>query len=107
MVEQPVGTAARYTAAAEELAASGRWEEAYAHLRAAVRLLHGTPSDDVERLRREHAEARGPPPREPPRAPAAPPPRPPPRELKPPLPRRAARRAAGRTVDGGSVRGAG
>jgi diguanylate cyclase (GGDEF)-like protein len=57
-VEQPVGTAARYTAAAEELAASGRWEEAYAHLRAAVRLLNGTPSDDVERLRREHAEAR-------------------------------------------------
>ena len=57
-VEQPVGTAARYTAAAEELAASGRWEEAYAHLRAAVRLLHGTPSDDVDRLRREHAEAR-------------------------------------------------
>src|SRR3954449_2262661 len=58
MVEQPVGTAARYTAAAEELAASGRWEEAYAHLRAAVRLLNGTPSDDVDRLRREHAEAR-------------------------------------------------
>jgi len=57
-VEQPVGTAARFTAAAEELAASGRWEEAYAHLRAAVRLLNGTPSDDVERLRREHAEAR-------------------------------------------------
>ena len=57
-VEQPVGTAARYTAAAEELAASGRWEEAYAHLRAAVRLLHGSPSDELDRLRREHAEAR-------------------------------------------------
>ena len=57
-VEQPVGTAARYTAAAEELAASGRWEEAYAHLRAAVRVLHGSPSDELDRLRREHAEAR-------------------------------------------------
>ena len=44
-VEQPVGVAAQHTAAAEELAALGRWEEAYKHLRAAVRLLHGSPSD--------------------------------------------------------------
>jgi diguanylate cyclase (GGDEF)-like protein len=57
-VEQPVGVAAQHTAAAEELAALGRWEEAYEHLRAAVRLLHGSPSDELDRLRREHAEAR-------------------------------------------------
>jgi len=57
-VEQPVGVAAQHTAAAEELAALGRWEEAYTHLRAAVRLLHGSPSDELDRLRREHAEAR-------------------------------------------------
>ncbi len=56
-VEQPVGVAAQHTAAAEELAALGRWEEAYTHLRAAVRLLHGSPSDELDRLRREHAEA--------------------------------------------------
>lgn len=57
-------TAAAHTAAAEELAASGRWEQAYGHLRAAVRLLHGRPEptaptpDELDRLRREHAEAR-------------------------------------------------
>jgi diguanylate cyclase (GGDEF)-like protein len=52
--------AARHTAAAEELAATGSWEEAYRHLRAAVRLLHGggVPADELDRLRREHAEAR-------------------------------------------------
>jgi diguanylate cyclase (GGDEF)-like protein len=48
-----------HTTAAEELAAAGRWEAAYQHLRAAVRLLHGQPtSDELERLRRETAEAR-------------------------------------------------
>ncbi len=57
-VEQPVGAAAQHTAVAEELAARGRWEEAYEHLRAAVRLLNGSPSDELDRLRREHAEAR-------------------------------------------------
>jgi diguanylate cyclase (GGDEF)-like protein len=57
-VEEPTGAAARYTAVAEELAALGRWEEAYGHLRAAVRLLNGSPSDELDRLRREHAEAR-------------------------------------------------
>jgi diguanylate cyclase (GGDEF)-like protein len=49
---------ARHTAAAEELAASGRWEEAYAHLRSAMQLLRGyAPADELDRLRREHAEA--------------------------------------------------
>lgn len=57
-VEQSTGAVAWHTAAAEELAALGRWEEAYEHLRAAVRLLHGGPSDELDRLRREHAEAR-------------------------------------------------
>lgn len=53
-------SAALHTAAAEELAAEGRWEDAYGHLRAAVRLLHGVsdPADELDRLRREHAEAR-------------------------------------------------
>jgi diguanylate cyclase (GGDEF)-like protein len=55
-VEQSVGPAAQYTAVAEKLAALGRWEEAYGHLRAAVRLMNGT--DELDRLRREHAEAR-------------------------------------------------
>jgi diguanylate cyclase (GGDEF)-like protein len=51
--------AARHTTAAEQLAAEGRWEQAYQHLRAAVRLLHGQPTaDELDRLRREHAEAR-------------------------------------------------
>jgi diguanylate cyclase (GGDEF)-like protein len=51
--------AAWHTAAAEELAADGRWEQAYQHLRTAVRLLNGQPGvDELDRLRREHAEAR-------------------------------------------------
>jgi diguanylate cyclase (GGDEF)-like protein len=51
--------AAWHTAAAEELAAAGRWEQAYQHLRTAVRLLNGQPGvDELDRLRREHAEAR-------------------------------------------------
>jgi diguanylate cyclase (GGDEF)-like protein len=49
---------ARHTAAAEELAADGRWQEAYAHLRSAMQLLRGyAPRDELDRLRREHAEA--------------------------------------------------
>lgn len=61
----PTGTAsapaaARHIAVADELAGAGRWEQAYGHLRVAVRLLHGQvpPSDELDRLRREHAEAR-------------------------------------------------
>jgi diguanylate cyclase (GGDEF)-like protein len=51
--------AARHTALAEELAGAGRWEQAYQHLRTVVRLLHGQPvPDELDRLRREHAEAR-------------------------------------------------
>jgi diguanylate cyclase (GGDEF)-like protein len=51
--------AAWHTAAAEELAADGRWEQAYQHLRTAVRLLNGQSGvDELDRLRREHAEAR-------------------------------------------------
>lgn len=52
-------TAAMHTAAGEKLAADGRWEEAYEHMRVAVRLLHRTPapSAEIDRLRREHAEA--------------------------------------------------
>ncbi|HLU58529.1 MAG TPA: GGDEF domain-containing protein [Pseudonocardia sp.] len=51
--------AAWHTAAAEELAAAGRWEQAYQHLRTAVRLLNGRSGvDELDRLRREHAEAR-------------------------------------------------
>jgi diguanylate cyclase (GGDEF)-like protein len=52
--------AAVHTAAAERLARLGRWEQAYDHLRAAVRLLqgHSVPVDELDRLRREHAEAR-------------------------------------------------
>ncbi|HWM60466.1 MAG TPA: GGDEF domain-containing protein [Pseudonocardia sp.] len=53
------GALGAHTDAAEELAAAGRWEDAYDHLRAAVRLLHGLqPSDELDRLRRETAEAR-------------------------------------------------
>lgn len=54
------GSAARHTCAAEELAAAGDWEQAYRHLRAAVRLLHAKPAsaDELDQLRREHAEAR-------------------------------------------------
>lgn len=55
--------AARHTAEAEALAAQGLWEQAYTHLRAAVRLHHvagsaTTGPDELDRLRREHAEAR-------------------------------------------------
>jgi diguanylate cyclase (GGDEF)-like protein len=48
-----------HTTTAEELASAGHWEAAYEHLRTAVRLLHGLqPSDELDRLRRENAEAR-------------------------------------------------
>lgn len=55
--------AARHTAEAEKLAARGLWEQAYTHLRVAVRLHHIAGSetaapDELDRLRREHAEAR-------------------------------------------------
>ncbi len=54
----------RHTTAAEELAAEGRWEEAYDHLRSAMQLMEGRPmggrarADELDQLRREHAEAR-------------------------------------------------
>jgi diguanylate cyclase (GGDEF)-like protein len=51
------GAAARLAAAAEELARDGHFEQAYQHLRTAMRLLNGAP-DELEQLRREHAEAR-------------------------------------------------
>ncbi|MEJ8282071.1 GGDEF domain-containing protein [Pseudonocardia spirodelae] len=58
----PAARAALHTAAAERLAEHRRYEQAYLHLREAVRLLHGTsvpsPADELDRLRREHAEAR-------------------------------------------------
>jgi diguanylate cyclase (GGDEF)-like protein len=49
-----------HTAAAERLARLGCWEQAYDHMRAAVRLLQApaTAGDELDRLRREHAEAR-------------------------------------------------
>ena len=49
-----------HTAAAERLARLGCWEQAYDHLRASVRLLQepAAPGDELDRLRREHAEAR-------------------------------------------------
>jgi diguanylate cyclase (GGDEF)-like protein len=51
--------AAWHASAAEELATAGRWEQAYKHLRTAVRLLNGQAGvDELDRLRREHAEAR-------------------------------------------------
>jgi diguanylate cyclase (GGDEF)-like protein len=51
--------AAWHTAAAERLAAAGRWEQAYRHLRTAVRLLNGRSGvEELDRLRRETAEAR-------------------------------------------------
>lgn len=51
--------AASHTAAAEEHATAGRWEQAYQHLRTAVRLLNGQSGvDELDRLRRENAEAR-------------------------------------------------
>jgi diguanylate cyclase (GGDEF)-like protein len=51
--------AAVHTAAAERLARLGRWEQAYDHMRAAVRLLKAPTStgDELDRLRREHAKA--------------------------------------------------
>jgi diguanylate cyclase (GGDEF)-like protein len=54
------GSPAQEIALAEDLAAAGRWEEAYEHLRVAVRSLQGSaaPADELDRLRREHAEAR-------------------------------------------------
>jgi two-component system, cell cycle response regulator len=59
----PRNRAALHTAAAERLAAEGSWEQAYGHLHAALRLLHGDEPlpdahDELDRLRREHAEAR-------------------------------------------------
>jgi diguanylate cyclase (GGDEF)-like protein len=60
MPRSAAGAAARHTSVAEGLAARGDWEQAYEHLRAAVRLLHGrpVPAEEMDRLRREHAEAR-------------------------------------------------
>ncbi|OLM16143.1 MULTISPECIES: GGDEF domain-containing protein [unclassified Pseudonocardia] len=58
----PAARAALHTAAAERLAGHDRYEQAYLHLREAVRLLNGptgaTVEDELDRLRREHAEAR-------------------------------------------------
>lgn len=61
----PPQTLAEHAAAADSLAAQGRWEEAYRYLRAVIRLLEDSPligrSDaaaELARLRREHAEAR-------------------------------------------------
>ncbi|MFP5020839.1 GGDEF domain-containing protein [Pseudonocardia phyllosphaerae] len=60
----PSAQAALHTAAAERLAGNGRYEQAYLHLREAVRLLNGLPDGpaapseaELDRLRREHAEA--------------------------------------------------
>ncbi|MEU6696155.1 GGDEF domain-containing protein [Pseudonocardia sp. NPDC046786] len=55
----PTARAALHTAAAERLAAHDRFEQAYLHLREAVRLLNGAAvvEDELDRLRREHAEA--------------------------------------------------
>ncbi len=54
------GAAAQEIALAEDLAVAGRREEAYGHLRVAVRALQGAsaPADELDRLRPEHAEAR-------------------------------------------------
>jgi diguanylate cyclase (GGDEF)-like protein len=53
------GPVAWHTARAERYAAAGRWEQAYQHLREAVRILERFPSPtELDRLRREHAEAR-------------------------------------------------
>jgi diguanylate cyclase (GGDEF)-like protein len=51
---------AQQVALADDLAAAGRFEEAYRHLRLAVRALQcaPAPADELDRLRREHAEAR-------------------------------------------------
>ncbi|BBF99322.1 MULTISPECIES: GGDEF domain-containing protein [Pseudonocardia] len=55
----PTARAALHTAAAERLADHDRFEQAYLHLREAVRLLNGaaTVEAELDRLRREHAEA--------------------------------------------------
>src|SRR5580765_6564226 len=46
-------------ATAAEHAAAGRWESAYQHLHTAVRMLHSpAPVEELNRLRRETAEAR-------------------------------------------------
>jgi diguanylate cyclase (GGDEF)-like protein len=52
--------ASQTVALAEDLAAAGRWEEAYRHLRLVVRALQeaNRSVDELDRLRREHAEAR-------------------------------------------------
>ena len=56
---QGAAGAAWHSAAAEDLATTGRWDQAYQHLRTAVRLLNGQAGvDELDRLRREHAEAR-------------------------------------------------
>ncbi|MGI5127020.1 GGDEF domain-containing protein [Pseudonocardia sp. CA-107938] len=54
------GAAARLVEAADELAADGSYEQAYRHLRTAVRLLSSLTGgvDELDRLRREYAEAR-------------------------------------------------
>jgi diguanylate cyclase (GGDEF)-like protein len=52
--------AVQQVALADDLAAAGRWEEAFRHLRLAVRALEGARAgaDELARLRRENAEAR-------------------------------------------------
>ena len=58
----PSARAALHTAAADRLAGNQRFEQAYLHLREAVRLLNGdtgtTVENELHRLRREHAEVR-------------------------------------------------
>lgn len=56
----PANLIGSHTTAAEEMAAAGRWEAAYQHLRAAVRLLHGQQptAAELDRLRKENEEAR-------------------------------------------------
>ncbi|MCW0214453.1 MAG: GGDEF domain-containing protein [Pseudonocardia sp.] len=62
--ESPRARAALHTAAAERLAQQHQWQQAYMHLQAAVELLRGGEThgvgthDELDRLRREHAEAR-------------------------------------------------
>jgi diguanylate cyclase (GGDEF)-like protein len=54
----PRGPVTWHTARAELLAAADQWEHAYHHLRAALRLLDRNPAtDELDRLRREHAAA--------------------------------------------------
>jgi diguanylate cyclase (GGDEF)-like protein len=61
--DSPRARAALHTAAAERLAQQHQWQQAYMHLQAAVELLRGGDTttgthDELDRLRREHAEAR-------------------------------------------------